>query len=113
MIFKILTRDAWTAACREGLYHGSSDDVRDGFIHFSAPHQVAGTAAKYFTGKADLVIVAFDEAAFGDALVWEPSRGGDLFPHFYGPLPTALAVWEKPLALAVDGVPVIPEEALQ
>ncbi len=113
MIFKILESEAWRSACREGTYIGSSDDVRDGFIHFSAPHQVAATAAKYFKGKHDLVIVAFDEAALGDALKWEPSRGGDLFPHLYGALPTAIAAWQKPLPLDPDGMPVIPEDALQ
>ncbi len=81
MIFKILECEAWSAACREGLYRGSPDDLRDGFIHFSAPHQVRGTAAKHFRGKPNLVIVAFDESTLGDTLVWEPSRGGDLFPH--------------------------------
>ncbi len=113
MILKILERDAWRSACRDGHYRGSQDDMRDGFIHFSAPRQVAATAAKYFSGKADLVIVAFDETALGDMLKWEPSRGGDLFPHLYGPLPTALALWEEPLPLDGDGMPIIPEGALQ
>lgn len=113
MILKILERDAWRSACRDGHYHGSPDDVRDGFIHFSAPHQVAATAAKYFSGKANHVLIAFDAAALGDALKWEPSRGGDLFPHLYGPLPTALALWERPLELADDGRPVIPEDVLK
>lgn len=110
MIFKILESEAWSAAFRDGQYRGSPDDLRDGFIHFSAPHQVRGTAAKHFRGKPNLVIVAFDEATLGDALVWEPSRGGDLFPHLYGALRTALAVWVKPLPLGEDGVPVVPEE---
>ncbi|HEX2839775.1 DUF952 domain-containing protein [Hyphomicrobium sp.] len=113
MILKILEREAWQSACRDGHYYGSPDDVRDGFIHFSAPHQVVATAAKYFKGKRDLVIVAFDEAALGDALKWEPSRGGDLFPHLYAPLPTARALWERPLPLADDGMPVVPGDVLK
>lgn len=110
MIFKIVERGAWDAACRDGMYRGSPDDVRDGFIHFSAPEQVAGTAARHFRGVADLVLVAFDEAALGEALRWEPSRGGSLFPHLYAPLPTALALWTKPMPLAADGVPEVPED---
>jgi uncharacterized protein (DUF952 family) len=112
MIFKIVGRDAWAAACREGLYRGSPDDLRDGFIHFSAPAQVKGTAEKHFRGQPDLVLVAFDEKVFGDALVWEPSRGGALFPHLYGTASTNLAVWEKLLPLGADGVPEIPEDII-
>lgn len=108
MIFKIVEREAWRAACLAGTYAGSADDVRDGFIHFSAAHQLRGTAVKHFKAIANLLLVAVDERALGAALVWEPSRGGDLFPHLYDALPTALAVWEKPLPLDSDGVPVVP-----
>ena len=108
VIYKIVQREAWEAACREGAITGSPDDIRDGFIHLSAAPQVQGTAARHFKGIADLVLVAFDEAAFGDALKWEPSRGGALFPHLYGPLPAALAVWTKPMLLGEDGVPQVP-----
>jgi uncharacterized protein (DUF952 family) len=110
MIFKIVEREAWRAACRDGIYRGSADDLRDGFIHFSAAHQVRGTAAKHFKDIQDLLLVAVDDAALGPALVWEPSRGGDLFPHLYDFLPTARALWEKPLAVDGEGVPVIPED---
>jgi uncharacterized protein (DUF952 family) len=112
MIFKIIARDAWNAACREGKFDGSPDDMRDGYIHFSAADQVRATAAKYYRGVEDLLLVAFEEAALGEALVWEPARGGALFPHLYAPLPTALARWQKPLALDVDGVPIISEDVV-
>ncbi|WP_072396481.1 DUF952 domain-containing protein [Hyphomicrobium sp. CS1GBMeth3] len=110
MIFKIVDCAAWRAACAEGLFRGSADDMRDGFIHFSAPHQVRETAAKHFRGRDDLLLVAIDDAGLGEALVWEPSRGGDLFPHLYGPLPTSLAIWEKALHLDTGGLPIIPED---
>lgn len=110
MIFKIVDREAWRAACREGVFRGSANDVRDGFIHLSAPHQVRETAAKHFKGIEDLLLIAVDEAALGAALKWEPSRGGDLFPHVYGFLPTSSALWEKALALDGHGVPIIPED---
>lgn len=109
MIFKIVGRDEWAAACRHGKFIGSVDDIRDGFIHLSAADQVQATAAKYFKGREDLVLVAFEAAALGAALTWEPSRGGQLFPHFYAPLPTSLAVWTRALPLGADGVPLIPE----
>lgn len=108
-VFKILARAEWDHACGQGQYAGSSDDARDGFIHLSAAHQAAATASKYFRNKPDLLLVAFDAAQLGAALKWEPSRGGDLFPHLYGPLLPALALWTKPLPLGEDGVPLIPD----
>lgn len=112
MIFKIASRDAWSSACKIGQFTGSPDDHRDGFIHLSGPSQVQATAERHFKGKTDLVLIAFDETALGDMLKWEPSRGGDLFPHVYGLLPTALALWCKPLASDADGVPQIPRDLL-
>lgn len=110
MIFKIVGRETWSRACAEGAFLGSLDDVRDGYIHLSTAAQVRATARKYFRGVPDLVLVAFDEAALAEALRWEPARGGDLFPHVYGPLPTGLALWQRPLEQAADGEPIIPED---
>lgn len=109
-MYKICTRAAWEEACRNGAFTGSADDRRDGFIHLSAPHQLAGTAARHFRGQADLVLVAFEAARLGPTLAWEPSRGGDLFPHLYADLPTSAALWVRPLALGPEGVPVLTED---
>jgi uncharacterized protein (DUF952 family) len=110
LIFKICTQQAWTDAIAKGAFRGSADDVRDGFIHLSTAEQLPGTAAKFFIGQDTLVVVAFDAAALGPALRWEPSRGGALFPHLYAPLPTSLALWVRQAPLSPDGVPVMPEE---
>lgn len=110
MIFKIVDRQAWEAACDAGQYRGSAHDLRDGFIHFSAAHQVRETAAKHFKNIDDLLLVAIDEATIGQALIWEPSRGGDLFPHLYGALPTSSTIWTRHLTPGTDGVPQIPED---
>lgn len=110
IVYKICARAAWEEACRTGAFAGSADDERDGFIHLSAPHQLAGTAAKHFRGLADLVLVAFEAERLGPKLVWEPSRGGDLFPHLYADLPTSAALWVRPLTLGPEGVPVLPED---
>jgi uncharacterized protein (DUF952 family) len=91
LIYKIVPRALWDAATAAGSFDGSAVDVRDGFIHFSTAAQVPATAAKHFRDVKDLLLVAVDAAALGDALRWEPSRGGDLFPHLYGTLPTNLA----------------------
>ncbi|MGQ0674176.1 MAG: DUF952 domain-containing protein [Hyphomicrobium sp.] len=110
VVFKILPASDWTAAVAAGDYTGSANDNRGGFIHFSAAHQVAGTAARHFRGQGDLVLVAVLAEALGDALVWEPSRGGDLFPHLYGVLPVAAALWTKPMVLGQDGIPIVPAD---
>ncbi len=91
-VYKILPRQDWTEAQARGGYGGAPIDRADGFIHLSAADQVAETLRLHFAGQADLVIVGFEAEALGDALRWEASRGGALFPHLYGPLPVALAV---------------------
>jgi uncharacterized protein (DUF952 family) len=109
-VFKIASASTWDEACRAGAFAGSDADTRDGFIHLSAHHQLAATAAKHFAGQRDLLLVAFDAGALGDRLKWEVSRGGDLFPHLYGPLPTKAALWTKLMPLGDDGVPLLPQD---
>lgn len=108
-IYKILPRTAWDAAAADGTYAGAAVDLADGFIHFSTAEQVAETAAKHFRGQRDLILVAVEADALGAALKWEPSRGGALFPHLYGPLDVAHARGVHALPLDADGVPIIPE----
>jgi uncharacterized protein (DUF952 family) len=86
LIYKIATRAEWDAAQAAARYEGSPDDARDGFIHLSAREQLAGTLAKHFAGLTDLVLIAVDGDRLGEALKWGPSRGGELFPHHYGPM---------------------------
>jgi uncharacterized protein (DUF952 family) len=97
-IYKICDKTLWEAALRDGVFRGAAIDLQDGYIHFSTAAQVEETAARHFVGQKGLVLVAIDAAALGDALKWEPSRGGALFPHLYGELPTRCAVgaWDLP-----------------
>jgi uncharacterized protein (DUF952 family) len=106
-IYKLLTRPEWLAASDAGVFTGSPVDIADGFIHFSTAAQAQETGRKYFSGVEGLVAVAFEAEALGDGLKWEASRGGDLFPHLYGPLPTALAVEAMPVDLDEQGVPLL------
>ena len=92
-----------------GAYRGSADDLRDGYIHFSTASQVPGTAAKYFEGQKGLFLVAVDADALGDALRWEPSRGGQLFPHLYGELDFDAVISVTDLPLRSDGSHTIPD----
>jgi uncharacterized protein (DUF952 family) len=110
LIYKITPRHAWLEAQAAGVFTGAPIDVQDGYIHFSAAHQVRETAARHFTGLEDLLLVCIPAEALGDALRWEASRGGDLFPHLYGPLPTKLASKVINMPLQSDGSHRIPDD---
>ncbi len=110
-IYKICDSALWREAERAGVFAGAPVDHADGFIHFSTAAQVAETAARHFAGKSDLLLVAVDAAALGSALRYEPSRGGQLFPHLYASLPLSAVRWVKPLPLGADGRHVFPELA--
>ena len=107
-IYKILPRQLWSAAIEAGAFQGSPLDVADGFIHFSTAAQVRDTAAKHFAGQEDLLLIAVSTDGFGDELKWEPSRGGDLFPHLYAPLTVDRALQVTPLPLGPGGHHVFP-----
>jgi uncharacterized protein (DUF952 family) len=110
-IYKICPAAAWRAAEREGIYRGSPDDLRDGFIHFSALSQVAETARKHFLGQRELVLVEVDATALGDALRWERSRNDELFPHLYGELRLNAVIAVRAMRERSDGSHEIPELA--
>lgn len=107
VIFKIVDADAWAMARRAGRFDGAPVDLADGFIHFSAPHQVAETARKHFLAQPNLLLVAVKSAALGAALKWEISRGGQRFPHLFAPLPVEAVLWEAPLPLDGAGIPIV------
>jgi uncharacterized protein (DUF952 family) len=110
VIFKIVAHEDWARACAVGTYSGSADDIRDGFIHLSAAHQLQATAAKHFRGQDELLLVAYDPRIFGADLKWEIARSGEYFPHLYAFLPTQQALWTIPLTVRDDGVPIVPED---
>ena len=110
-IYKICESALWREAERAAVFRCAPVDLRDGFVHFSTPAQVRDTAALYFAGAEDLMLVAVDAGALGGALKWEVSRGGDLFPHLYGELPLSAVLWAKPLPLGRDRQHVFPELA--
>jgi len=110
LIYKIVTGEAWIAAEAQGSFDGAPVDLADGFIHFSTAEQLRETAAKHFAGMKGLLLVAVDPEAFGEALKWEVSRGGALFPHLYGQLPMSAVEWTRPLPLGHDGGHLFPPE---
>ena len=94
--YKLLGDDEWRKAEAEGVFLGSDVDLADGFIHLSTAGQLEETARKHFAGRSGLIRLTVDLATLGDAVVWEPSRGGALFPHVYGPVPTSAVVEATP-----------------
>lgn len=107
-IYNLCRAPDWAAALAVGAYRGSADDRRDGFIHFSTAAQVRESASRHRAGVADLLLLTVATAALGEALRWEPARGGQLFPHLYRPLKVAEVVRVDPLPLGPDGRHVFP-----
>ena len=103
VVYKIVATREWTEAEAAGVFTGAAIDRADGFIHFSSAEQAPETAAKWFAGRDDLTLAAVDAEALDMDLRWEPSRGGALFPHLYGPLPMSAVVWSRLLPLGMDG----------
>jgi uncharacterized protein (DUF952 family) len=93
LVFKICSEVEWADAAAKGIYEGSADDRRDGYIHLSTSRQLQRTLEGFFAGRINLVLVAFETAALGSELKWEPSSSGELFPHLYSPLRPSSALW--------------------
>lgn len=111
-VYKIVAADLWQAVERSEVFAGAGIDLTDGFIHLSTAAQARRTAQLYFAGRDDLVLVAADGASLGDALKYEPSRDGDLFPHLYGPLPLTAVLSVRPLPLGGDGNHIFPDDVV-
>jgi uncharacterized protein (DUF952 family) len=109
-VYNIVAADLWQAAEDSGVFSGAGIDLNDGFIHLSTGAQARRTAQLYFAGQGSLMLVAIDEASLGDALKYEPSRDGDLFPHLYGSLPLTAVLSVRPLPLGADGHHIFPDD---
>jgi uncharacterized protein (DUF952 family) len=107
-IYKICPEALWREAEAAGRFEGAPVDRADGYIHFSTAAQLRETAARHFAGQGGLVLVSVDAEALGGDLRYEPSRGGDLFPHLYGPLPLSAVRGVAALPVAPDGAHVFP-----
>lgn len=110
MVYKIATRAQWNEAEKIGFFKGAPVDIEDGYIHFSTADQVVETAARHFAGQDDLLLVAVGARVLGEALTYEPSRGGQLFPHLYAELPLTAVTSVRDLPLGTDGAHRFPEE---
>jgi uncharacterized protein (DUF952 family) len=111
LIYKICARTLWQEAEAAGQFEGAPVDRVDGYIHLSTAAQVRETAARHFAGQSDLVLIAVEGEALGSSLRYEPARGGELFPHLFGPLPVAAVRAVHSLPLGADGRHVFPDLA--
>ncbi len=108
LAYKVLTNDQMTALETNGSFAGAPIDLADGYIHLSTHAQLTETVDKHFAGQSDLWVAAVDLEALGDAVKWEPSRGGQLFPHIYAPLPLSAVLAYGELARDAAGTVQLP-----
>jgi uncharacterized protein (DUF952 family) len=107
-VYKVMSAAEARQMQHDGVFHGSPVDIADGYIHLSCASQLAETLDKHFIGVTGLMLVAVDLTQLGDTVRWEPSRGGQLFPHIYGPLPLAAVASVVALERTGDGAVRLP-----
>lgn len=112
IIYKIVARDVWNKALEKGVFEGVGIDISDGFIHLSAANQVRETAARFFHGQDDLMLVGVDAQMLGHTLQWEPSADGALFPHLHGTLSLQAVVSQDELVMDETGGHQLPDHLL-
>jgi len=108
IVYKVMSAAEAQQMQRDGVFKGSPVDIADGYIHLSGAAQLAETLDRHFSGVAGLMLVAVDLTRLGDAVRWEPSRGGQLFPHIYGELPVHAVVAVAALERDADGAVKLP-----
>jgi uncharacterized protein (DUF952 family) len=108
-VYKVATRAVYDASRTAKRFTGMPVDLKDGYIHFSTAAQLAETLRLHFAGQVDLILFSVRSYDLGTGLRWEPSRGGQLFPHHYGELPMSAVLHTAPIAVAADGSVTLPE----
>jgi uncharacterized protein (DUF952 family) len=108
IVYKVLSTAEVKQMRRDGVFRGSPVDISDGYIHLSCGSQLAATLDKHFAGIDDLMLAAVDLSLVADTVRWEPSRGGQLFPHIYGHLPIEAVISVAVLERTSDGAVKLP-----
>ncbi|RYE87776.1 MAG: DUF952 domain-containing protein [Hyphomicrobiales bacterium] len=111
-IYKIASAENFAAAIAASTYRGMPIDEKDGYVHFSTAAQLAETLSLHFKGQSGLVLFSVRSADLGSKLVWEPSRGGQLFPHVYGTFPMSALAWQGMVDVGADGSVTLPAEVV-
>jgi len=107
-IYKVASREIYEASLAAGAFVGQPIDLKDGYIHFSSAAQLGETIRLYFAGLGDQVLFEVPTAPLGEALKWEVSRGGELFPHLFATLPMASVSNMVRLDVPADGLVTLP-----
>ena len=110
VVYKILRPSEWAAFRQSTVFKGSPVDLVDGYIHLSTAAQTPETAAKHFGDEPEVILLSMEATSFGQALRWEPSRGGALFPHLYAELPISAVRRSWRIAKGADGRHAFPLE---
>ena len=108
LAYKVLTAEQMAALEADGSFAGAPVDLADGYVHLSTCEQLTETVDKHFAGQENLHVAAVDLGSFGGSLKWEESRGGQLFPHLYGPLLLETVIAYGPLERLADGTVKLP-----
>jgi uncharacterized protein (DUF952 family) len=108
IVYKVMSTAEFMQMRRDGVFRGSTADIADGYIHLSRGSQLAATVDKHFCGVDGLMLAAVDLSRLGNAVRWEPSRGGQLFPRIYGLLPVDAVVSAATLERTPDGAIKLP-----
>src|ERR1700679_620518 len=103
IVYKIMSAAELKQMEHEGVFRGSPADIADGFIHLSCGWQLGATLDKHYSGVDGLVLAAVDLSRLGDTVRWEPSRGGQLFPHIHGVLTMDAVVSAAPVERTANG----------
>ena len=101
MLYRIAEPADWHHAHQTGFFV-SADLAAEGFIHCSECYQILETTRRYYAGRADLVLLEWDEEVLTAANVrvereWVPSREQH-FAHVFGPVPLAAVRRSWPFA---------------
>ena len=75
----------WKSAQESGYLRAASLQT-EGFVHCSAPEQVAATAGRYFPNAPDLVALQIDTELLENQVKQEVAANGEVYPHVYGPI---------------------------
>jgi uncharacterized protein (DUF952 family) len=108
-VYKIASHEAYRVFAKSGVFPGMPIDLKDGYVHFSTAAQLAETLRLHFAGRGDVVVFSVRSYDLGTALRWEPSRGGQLFPHLHGELPISAMGQHATVSVAADGGVTLPE----
>lgn len=108
-VYKIASHEAYRVFAKTGHFPGMPIDNKDGYVHFSTAAQLAETLRLHFAGQGNLVVFSVRTGDLGTALRWEPSRGGQLFPHLYGDLSISAVGQYATVSVDADGSVTLPE----